>query len=66
MLYQSVALAAVYYKDNFMEGLILKLTTRSVQFAIVYALDVLIIYLLFRSKMFTRMLMWPPVKKEKK
>ena len=66
LLYQSVALAAVYYKDNFMEGLILKLTTRSVQFAIVYVLDVLILYLLFQSKMFTRMGMWPPVKKEKK
>ena len=66
VLYQSAALAAVYYKDNFMEGLILKLTTRSVQFAIVYVLDVLIIYLLFQSRIFTRIGIWPPVKKEHK
>ena len=65
VLYQSAALAAVYYKDNFLEGLILKLTTRSVQFAIVYVLDVLIIYLLFRSNMFIRLGIWPPSKKER-
>ncbi|MBE6978182.1 MAG: folate family ECF transporter S component [Ruminococcaceae bacterium] len=65
VLYQSAALAAVYFKDNFIEGLILKLTTRSVQFAVVYALDVLIIYLLFRSNIFTRLGIWPPVKKER-
>jgi len=64
VLYQSAALAAVYYKENFLEGLILKLTTRSVQFAIVYVLDVLVIYLLFRSNMFTRLGLWPPVRKE--
>jgi ECF transporter S component (folate family) len=64
ILYQSAALAAVYYKDNFLEGLILKLTTRSVQFAIVYVLDVVVIYLLMSSNMFTRLGLWPPVKKE--
>ena len=64
VLYQSAALAAVYYKDNFLEGLILKLTTRSVQFAIVYVLDVLVIFLLFRSNMFNRLGIWPPVRKE--
>ena len=66
VLYQSTALAAVYYKDNFLEGLILKLTTRSVQFAIVYVLDVLVIFLLFRSNMFTRLGIWPPVRRERK
>lgn len=64
VLYQSTALAAVYYKDNFLEGLILKLTTRSVQFAIVYVLDVMVVFLLFRSNMFTRLGIWPPVKKQ--
>ena len=64
ILYQSAALAAVYYKDNFIQGLILKLTTRSVQFAVVYVLDVLIVYFLFGSKLFARTGMWPPVKKQ--
>ena len=48
-----------------MQGLILKLTTRSVQFAVVFVLDILILYLLFRSKLFHRSGMWPPVKKQK-
>ena len=65
VLYQSVALAAVYFKDNFVQGLILKLTTRGVQFAVVYVLDVLILYFLFRGKLFSRTGMWPPVKKQK-
>ena len=42
-----------------------KTLTRSVQFAIVYVLDVLIIYLLFRSNMFIRLGIWPPSKKER-
>ena len=64
ILYQSAALAAVYYKDNFVEGLILKLATRSVQFAVVYVLDILVIFLLFRSNMFNRLGIWPPVRKQ--
>ena len=64
VLYQSAALAAVYYKDNFVEGLILKLATRSVQFAVVYVLDILVIFLLFRSNMFNRLGIWPPVRKQ--
>ena len=59
VLYQSAALALVYYKDNFVEGLLLKLSTRSVQYAIVYVLDVLVIYLLCKSKIFHRMGVWP-------
>ena len=53
--YQSAALAFVYYKDNFYGGLLLKLGTRSVQFAIVYVLDVLVVWLLCKSNIFQRM-----------
>ena len=59
ILYQSFALAYVYYAATFWEGLVLKLTTRSVQFAIVLVLDTTIIYLLFRTKIFNRMGLWP-------
>lgn len=65
ILYQSVALAYVYYNTTFMEGLILKLSTRSIQFAITMVLDAVVIYLLFKSKLFDRLGVWPPVKKVK-
>ena len=66
VLYQSFALAYVYYYATFWEGLMLKLGTRSVQFAIVLIADVLILWLLFRSDLFARIGLWPPVKKQKK
>ena len=63
ILYQSFALALVYFSNTFAEGLILKLTTRSVQFAITLVLDVLIIFLLFKARIFDRVGVWPPKKK---
>ena len=63
ILYQSFALALVYFSNTFLEGLILKLTTRSIQFAVTMVLDVLIIYLLFKSRIFERLNIWPPKKK---
>lgn len=64
ILYQSVALAYVYYSATFMEGLILKLSTRSIQFAITMVIDVVVIYLLFKSKVFDRLGIWPVTKKK--
>ena len=59
ILYQSAALAFVYNsKGNFGASLIYFLTTRSVQFAVTMVLDIIIIYVLFRSKMFDRMGLW--------
>ena len=66
ILYQSFSLAYVYYSATFMEGLILKLTSRSVQFAVVLVADVLLLWLLFKSNIFTRIGLWPPVKKKNK
>lgn len=60
VLYQSFALAFTYYSSTFMEGLILKLSTRSVQFAITMVLDVLVIFFIFKAKIFDRMGIWPP------
>lgn len=64
ILYQSVALAYVYYNATFMEGLILKLTTRSVQFAITMVIDAVVIYLLFKARIFERLGVWPPKPKK--
>jgi len=65
ILYQSVALAYVYYSATFMEGLILKLSTRSIQFAITMVIDAVVIYLLFKSRLFERLGIWP-IKQKKK
>ena len=61
VLYQSAALSFVYNsKGSFGASMVYFLTTRSVQFAITMALDVMIIYCLFRSRIFDRMGIWPP------
>lgn len=65
ILYQSFALAYVYYNTTFMEGLILKLSTRSIQFTITMVIDAVVVYLLFKSKLFNRLGVWPPKIKQK-
>ena len=63
ILYQSITLAYVYPTGTFLQSFLLKLTSRSIQFAITMVLDVIVIHLLFKSKLFHRAGMWPPVKK---
>lgn len=63
ILYQSVTLAYIYPTGTFLQSLILKLSTRSIQFAITMVLDAVVIHLLFRAKLFNRMGIWPPKKK---
>lgn len=63
ILYQSFTLAFVYFSSTFVEGLLLKLSTRTVQFAITMVLDVLVIFLIFRTRIFDRLGVWPPKKK---
>jgi ECF transporter S component (folate family) len=65
ILYQSFTLAYVYYYETFWEGLILKLTTRSVQFAITIVLDVVVLDLLVKTRLFHRMGLWPPKVRKK-
>lgn len=67
ILWQSAALSFVYNsKGSFSASLVYFLSTRSIQFAITLVLDVLIIYLLFRARLFDRMGIWPPQEKKKK
>lgn len=67
ILLQSFALTYVYFKDGpFMEGFLLRLGTRSVQFAVTMVIDVVIVELLFKSKLFHRMGVWPPTPKKAK
>lgn len=58
ILYQSWALGTVSGK-----GFLFFLTTRSIQFAITLVVDVVIIHLLFKTKVFQHMGIWPPKKK---
>ena len=63
--YQSWALAFTYYYDpsvegSLQQGLIYFLSTRSVQFAVTAVIDISIIYLLLRLRIFERMQLWPP------
>ena len=65
ILYQSATLAFVYPTGTFLQSFLLKLTARSIQFSITLVLDVIAIFLLFRSKLFNRMGIWPPRKQKK-
>lgn len=65
ILYQSASLAYVYATTTFMEYFLLKLTTRSVQFAITMVIDAVVIYLLFKARIFDRLGVWPPKSKKK-
>ena len=63
ILWQSFALTYVYANNGaFMENLMLRLGTRTIQFAITMVVDALIIHLLFRTRVFRHMGVWPPQK----
>lgn len=65
ILYQSFALAFVYNsKGSIGASLIYFLSTRSVQFVVTMVLDALVIYSLFKARIFDRLGIWPPVRKQ--
>ena len=70
ILYQSTALAYFYYYDpavegSFRQGLVYFFSTRSIQFLLTMAVDVAILYLLFRVRIFERLKLWPVAAKQK-
>ena len=66
ILYQSFSLAFVYGGDAKMAFFLTKLATRSVQLGVTFVIDVLVVWLLYKSKVFTAAKLWPPVKYESK
>ena len=65
LLWQSAALTYVYFKDGpFMEGFLINLSTRGVQFAVVAVIYIVLIRLLFRAKIFQSIGLWPPKPKQ--
>lgn len=65
IVYQSATLSYMYYAGTFFKGFLYFMSTRSIQFAITTVINVAIIYLLFRAKIFNPLGIWPPVKKRK-
>ena len=65
ILWQSFALARVYGGDAFEAFFLTKLAARSLQFAVTFVLDTLIVWLLYRSRVFTAARLWPPVLRRK-
>lgn len=55
VLYQSAALAALFFEGPFLKGFLSFLSTRSVQFSVVLILDTVITYLLIKSRVFETM-----------
>lgn len=61
ILYQSWALAFVYNSQGALAASFLyQLAKRSVQFAVTYVLDVVIVWALYRSRVFHAARLWPP------
>lgn len=65
ILYQSAALSHFYFDGTFWAGFVYYLGTRTIQFSIMLVVEVAIIYLLLKAKIFTRMGLWIPGKEEK-
>ena len=67
ILWQSFTLAYVYNSQGaFLQSLILKLSTRSVQFVIAGTLEALVTYILLKSGIFKALKVWPLAAKAKK
>ena len=63
ILYQSGSLALIYGGESKLAFFVTKLATRSVQFAVTGVLDVLLVWVLCRSRVFTAAGVWPAAAK---
>ena len=60
ILYQSCTLAYFYFDGVYFEGVLYYLSTRSIQFSIMLVVEVLVIFTLMKTKIFSRLGVWPP------
>ncbi|MBO7216028.1 MAG: folate family ECF transporter S component [Clostridia bacterium] len=58
ILWQSFALALVYGGEAKTAYFLTKLATRSVQYGITYVIDVILVWILYKSKVFTAAKLW--------
>jgi len=67
VVYQSLTLAYFYFDGVYWEGVLYYLSTRSIQFSIMLVAETLIMYMLMKTNVFSRLGVWPPMpKKERK
>lgn len=64
ILYQSAMLAYFYFDGTLWAGFLYYLGTRTFQFSIMLVAEVTIIFILLKTKIFTRMGLWIPGKEE--
>lgn len=64
ILIQSPLLAATYNPGTFWEDTLLKLASRTIQFTIMWAIEVPLIFILIKTGIFTRLGLWNPGKDE--
>ena len=65
ILYQSLMLSYFYFDGTLWAGFLYYLGTRTFQFSIMLVVEVAIIFVLLKTKIFTRMGLWNPGKDEK-
>ncbi len=58
LLIQSAVLSFMQFEGAFLEGYVYFLTTRGIQFAITLVVDTVILYLLFKSRVFEKLGLW--------
>ena len=63
ILYQSAALSLVYNASTFWSAFYAYILSRGLQFSVVLVLEVAVLYLLLKTKIFNRIGLWPPVKR---
>ncbi len=59
ILWQSFALALIYGGEAKTAFFLTKLATRSVQYGITFVIDVVLVWILYKSKVFTAAKLWP-------
>lgn len=64
ILYQSLALSYFYFDGTLWAGFLYYLGTRTFQFSIMLVAEVAIIFVLLKTRIFTRMGLWNPGKEE--
>lgn len=65
ILYQSIMLSYFFFDGTWWAGFLYYLGTRTFQFSIMLVVEVAIIFVLLKTKIFTRMGLWNPGKDEK-
>ena len=66
ILYQSCALSVYFPHGPLKESIVYYLISRTIQFAVMLVVEVLIITVLMKANIFQRIGLWPPVRRERK